>query len=69
MIGFGNWVVMGFDNRVVMDLVNEFSYCILVMSLVMSLVMLLGDGFIEGFCRFCFFVNPLENRNQTHPGC
>ena len=56
---------MDFDNRVVMDLVNEFSYCILVMSL----VMLLGDGFIDGFCRFCFFVNPLENRNQTHQGC
>jgi len=47
---------MGFDNRVVMDLVNEFSYCILVMSLVMSLVMLLGDGFIDGFCRFCFLL-------------
>lgn len=45
--------------------------------LVMDLLMYLGDGFGDvvgnalgdGFWKFCFFVNPLENRNQTHPSC
>ena len=45
--------------------------------LVMDLLMYLGDGFGDvvgnalgdGFWKFCLFVNPLENRNQTHPSC
>jgi hypothetical protein len=28
-----------------------------------------GNAFGDGFWKFSYFVNPLENQNQTHPSC